>query len=71
MLTTKDRFVAELKAMIRDEYIRIRDNVATGSAQDYNQYQKQVGLIQGLSTALEFIDEAEAVANGTKTRGEN
>ena len=71
MLTTKDRFVAELKAMIRDEYIRIRDNVATGSAQDYNQYQKQVGIIRGLAMALEFIDEAEAVANGTKTRGEN
>ena len=71
MLTTKDRFVAELKAMIRDEYIRIRDNVATGSAQDYNQYQKQVGIIRGLAMALEFIDKAEAVANGTKTRGEN
>ena len=71
MLTTKDRFVAEFKAMIREEYIRIRDNVATGAAQDYNQYQKQVGLIQGLATALEFIDEANAIANGTKERGEN
>ena len=71
MLTTKDRFVAELKTAIRDEYIRIRDNVAAGSAQDYNQYQKQVGIIQGLVTALEFIDEADAVASGIKERGEN
>lgn len=71
MLTTKDRFVAEFKAMIREEYVRIRDNVATGSAQDFNQYNRQVGIIQGLSMALESIDEASAIADGIKERGEN
>jgi hypothetical protein len=70
MLTTKDRLMLELKIMIKEDYEKIRDNLAAGSAQNFDQYQRQVGKIQGLKAALEYIDEAEAIANGVKNRGE-
>lgn len=70
MLTTKDRLVYELRLMIKQDYEQLRDNIAAGSAQNFDQYQRQVGKIQGLSAALEYIDEAEAIANGVKNRGE-
>jgi len=56
--------------MIKQDYEQLRDNIAAGSAQNFDQYQRQVGKIQGLSAALEYIDEAEAIANGVKNRGE-
>jgi len=70
MLTTRDQFIIELKMMIREDYERTRHNLSAGSAQNFDQYQKQVGKIQGLATALEYIDDAIAIVDGTKTRGE-
>ena len=70
MLTTKDRLVHELRLMIKQDYEQLRNNLAAGSAQSFDQYQRQVGKIQGLVSALEYIDEAEAIANGVKNRGE-
>jgi hypothetical protein len=70
-LTTTHQLSYELQKMIGTEYERIRDNLATGSAFSFDEYQRQVGKIQGLSLALEFVNEAKAIADGETVRGEN
>lgn len=63
MLTTKDQFVTELKKMISNEYVRLRDNLASGSATTFDEYKRMVGNIQGLAMALEFVEEASDIAD--------
>lgn len=66
MLTTKDRLVHEYKKLIREEYIRIQENLASGSALDYSQYRQQVGRIQGLAEALELLEAALRISDGNE-----
>lgn len=66
MLTTKDRLVHEYKKLIREEYIRIQENLASGSAMDYSQYRQQVGRIQGLAEALELFESALRISDGNE-----
>lgn len=70
MLTSTHRLIHEFNLLVQEEYNRLRNNLASGSAQTFDEYQKQVGRIQGLATALEFIEDAKAIADGEKTRGE-
>ena len=70
MLVTSNRLIHEFKILIQEEYSRLRDNLASGSASTFEEYQRQVGRIQGLATALEFMEEATAIASGDKNRGE-
>ena len=71
ILNTTQQLSYELKKMIGAEYERIRDNLAAGSASSFDEYQRQVGKVQGLSLALEFVNEAKAIADGETVRGEN
>lgn len=70
MLVTSNRLIHEFKILIQEEYARLRDNLASGSASTFEEYQRQVGRIQGLATALELMEEATAIASGDKNRGE-
>jgi hypothetical protein len=63
MITTKDQFVTELKKLISNAYQNARDNVAHGSAASFDEYKRQIGMIQGLAFALELIDEANDITN--------
>ena len=58
MLTVRDVVLREFKRLVLEDFERTRDNMAGGSAQDYSQYQRQVGRIQGLVAALEMLDAA-------------
>ena len=48
---------------VKDRYEDVRDNLATGSANDYSEYKRLVGMIQGLRIALDIMDEAHEIAN--------
>jgi 5-methylcytosine-specific restriction endonuclease McrBC GTP-binding regulatory subunit McrB len=66
MLTTKDQFEKELKKLISEAYQNARDNIAHGSAMTFDEYKKQVGMIQGLAYALELIEEANNIVNSQR-----
>jgi hypothetical protein len=70
MLRTTNQLSYEFKRLIREEYERLRDNLASGSAQNWDQYQKMVGTIHGLALSLEFLEDAKAVADGEKPQRE-
>ena len=55
---TKDKFENELQKLSSQAYQNARDNIAHGSAMTFDEYKRQVGMIQGLAFALELIDEA-------------
>ena len=56
MLTTAGQFHNELIKLIDEEYQERRDNLSGGVANDYAEYMKWVGFIQGLRTALELAE---------------
>jgi len=62
MLTTASKYAAELRKLIEQEYERIRDNLAGGSAHDYADYQRSIGTISGLRIALELMEVAQTNA---------
>lgn len=62
MQTTAGRFAEELRKLIHQEYERVRDNLASGSAQDFQDYQKSIGFISGLRAALELMELAQTNA---------
>lgn len=59
MLTTASKYAEELRKLIEQEYARIRDNLAGGSAYDYSDYQRNIGVISGLRLALELMEIAQ------------
>lgn len=62
MLTTAGRFAEELRKLIQEEYEKKRDNLVSGSAKDYSDYQKGIGYISGLNAVLELMDLAQTNA---------
>ena len=69
MITTSTgQFQHEFKKLIKEEYERLKDNIATGSAVSFEDYQRQIGKIQGLATALEFANDAKDLVDGNKKR---
>lgn len=55
-----DDFLAALQRRLREEMNNLADTVATGGAKDYAEYQKLVGIIEGLARAeRELLDLAE------------
>jgi len=57
----------ELKKLINAEVERIKESLVNSyqiEGFDFSSYRHQVGRIEGLRTALELCDEAEAIANG-------
>ena len=50
---------------IRERMNELADAIATGSAQSFEEYQKMVGVIEGLALAeREFLDLVEALKRG-------
>ena len=50
---------------IRDRLNETADAIATGSAQNFAEYQKMVGIIEGLALAeRELLDVVEALKKG-------
>lgn len=60
---TQRSFVETLRDMIRKDMNNYADDLAGGVCADYSQYQKLVGVIQGLALAerhlLDLADRAE------------
>jgi hypothetical protein len=68
IITSTGQFQHEFKKLIKEEYERLKDNIATGSAVSFEDYQRQIGKIQGLATALEFANDAKDLVDGNKKR---
>jgi len=69
MITTSTgQFQHEFKKLIKEEYERLKDNIATGSAVSFEDYQRAIGKIHGLAAALEFLEEAKDLVDGNKKR---
>ena len=62
MLTTASKYADELRKLIEQEYERVRDNLASGAAQDFSEYQRNIGTIAGLRTVLELMEIAQTNA---------
>lgn len=52
--------------MVKEQYESIRDALASGSAQNFDEYKHRTGIVQGLRMALDMMDEAHKTANGDK-----
>ena len=62
MQTTAGRFADELRKLIEEEYCRVRDNLAGGSAKSFEEYQRGIGVISGLRTVIELMEVAQTNA---------
>ena len=63
MQTFQTIYEAELRKLIAVEVERLKENLSHGqSVCDYSEYQKTVGQILGLRTALELCEEANALS---------
>ena len=57
-----DKFAEVLRGKIREDMNNIADDLASGSCQNFETYQKLCGVIQGLAIAERYvIDLAERV----------
>lgn len=63
ILTSADKFRYELEKLLTDEVDRLKDTVALGFLDNYDQYRHMAGRIAGLRAAIDFLDEAESVCN--------
>lgn len=64
MQTTSHQVVSIFMQKITEAYEDIRDGIVSGSCPDHANYNYRVGLVQGLRLALEYLEEAKAIANG-------
>jgi len=65
MQTFHSLYMAEYKKLIEAEIQRLIESMLTkGSIQDFPAFKNTVGVIEGLKKALEYSDEADAIANG-------
>lgn len=63
MQTFQTVYEAELRKLIVGEIDRLKENLSHGqSVNDFAEYQKTVGRILGLRTALELCEEANALS---------
>ena len=62
---TEQRLFEVFQKYIRDRLNETADAIATGSAQNFAEYQKMVGIIEGLALAeRELLDFVEALKKG-------
>jgi hypothetical protein len=67
MLTYQSFYQHELSKLINVEIERLKENLSSGlSTPDFSAYKHQIGVIDGLKTALELMLEAENAANGAE-----
>lgn len=66
-MTYIDYFLIEYHRLIKDEYEKRKENLALGNAQDFNQYNRNVGFISGLKMALDLAEEAKTMADRATT----
>lgn len=67
MLTQVDVFAANLKKSITAELRERADNLASGSADSYEQYCKSVGVMAGLRLMIDMVEELESrIRNGER-----
>lgn len=65
MQTFHSRYMAEYKKLIEAEILRLMEHLTTNNViQDFPAFKNTIGVIEGLKRALEFSDEADAIANG-------
>ena len=64
MLTFKSVFAEELKKILREQIASRMNDLAYGaSIASFEDYREAVGVIRGLTTAIDAVDEAEEKAN--------
>lgn len=65
MQTFHSLYRSEFKKLIEEEIQRLMENLITnGGIQDFPAFKNTVGVIEGLKKALEYSEEADAIANG-------
>lgn len=64
MMTTKHQFEYELRRMIHERIEAICEHLGNGSAKTYEEYQHKVGVVAGLRSVFDDIDEANAILSG-------
>lgn len=70
MQTNHTFFQSELEKLIKAEIDRLKDKLVTAHATiEYPTYKYNVGMVQGLQSALELIEEAWSIVNGGEQRG--
>lgn len=66
MMTTKHHFEYELRRMIQSRVEEICAHLGNGSAKTLEEYQHKVGMVAGLRSVVEYIDEANAIIDGKR-----
>lgn len=71
MLTYNTHLMNQLRKLIQvDIQNKMEDIISSHSAMDFAAFKYQVGIIEGLRKALDFVDEAESIVEGKEpTRG--
>lgn len=69
-MNQKDHLIYEMKKILAEEIERVKSNIANGSAQNFDDYKRQVGYIQGVLFALENLSEANSIVVNGNTRGD-
>jgi len=67
MLTYNTLLANEATKMIEEEIERIKENLTTAhhtESFNFNTYNKWVGKVEGLRSAIQLIAEAESLVNG-------
>lgn len=57
-------FAHELERLIEIEVERMKDNLALGFLEDFNEYRFVAGKVAGLRTAIDLMAEASAICDG-------
>jgi hypothetical protein len=63
-LTRSHMFAHELERLIEIEVERMKDNLALGFLEDFNEYRFVAGKVAGLRTAIDLMAEASAICDG-------
>jgi hypothetical protein len=58
-------FERELIRLIEIEIERLKDNMSHGLISDHNEYRHVAGKIAGLRLAVDYMQEADAICNGS------
>lgn len=66
MQTLSTLYEQELKKLIENEIMRIKDDMSFGRLQTYDDYRYVCGKIAGLLMTLELMSDANAIVNGGK-----
>lgn len=61
MLTKHTYLKKKIDQLISEQIEMLKDNLSLGSSNDYSDYMKVVGKIEGLRSALDLCEEAEKI----------